>query len=1559
MYRPAIVALFTLGLISLSAAEPFTFDANPRELLRSPTQWWNMSISPDGRYLATAHQSGKSGTIRLWDTRTNKYLSKIVEPKDGTRFVLFHPKGKYLVSANFDSFVRVYEYPELKKVHEFKAHDAGVNGLAFDEEGLRLATAGLDNKCKVWSFPEDPSKVKLIGIAEGHTNMVMSVSLSAKGDKLASGSWDGTGRTWKIEGEKITQVARYNGHETTLEVVSFNAEATKVFSGGWDNRLHLWNAETGVRERLGTGHTRGILALTFAESGKGLVTASGDETTPFPGELRVWNDNGAFSGILGSHDDMIRGVVANKEGIVYSMGRDRVIRSWNLKNRNIIGPTMAPPPEDGEGNDPIPLAVISPDRSLLAFGSSSGEIRLVKGATGEFLGILKGHKGEILSLAFDAKSQTLASSSVDRTVQLWDISKKVSKQTIPTSNELIYAVAFTPSNQLLTAGSERKVTLWNTEGKEDKSWTSGTATLTSIAVSHDGKQLATGGVDRIIRIWNLENPKQQPVELRGHAGTIKHLAWAKKPDTLLSIGNDSQARVWNTKESEITFTYKPVNKSLTTGAISPEATYVAFGNKLGGLTIVDTATSLIKHEFVKHKGSINAVLIPSDGQSILTAGSDGTAKQWYSGEPALPPLSRLTEHKGGVTNIVLSANGERLATSGRDGKIKVYEAATKKLLKEWVAHETEIKAIAWDHEGKVLITTGSDQLVRAWTDTGDKKWEHKHPTQVNSVAVTSKEKLVAIAGDEKEILLLDLEGKEKLRIKTNTPALSMGFSLDGSELYSATDSLFVSWDIGGGKRDSRALGSFAKGDPVQITSLAVAHKADQIAFVQKGVKSTIHFTTGAGENLSTQMLPSVDDVVSVAISPSGEFVATVGRDGFVTVFDLRAKNRIRHFRAEDGPLNAIALSNDGQTLYTGGYEGVVKLWPTTQDSTLQCVAEFSGKLQISNDGKTIALANAERVHLIPTSTGATVTRYTGDPKLQRVTYQTSTNDGTKIATGHMNGLIVIWDAATGKEVTRLDSHTQSISCLLFDKKGKNLVSCAKAPPGNPRDDDEPMDRPSELKLWDVEKGTVTRNFDNARQSSVMLLDKDEKKILTGSIDGQVRTYELSTGKLLSSFINNDETEIRGMWWDADDKRLWTVTLNGFPKLWKGFEGAMEKEFELNASGAFHRALPTPDGKRLVASNRLFSRGVTIYEFATKTRKDVQLPGPSGEMCFSPDGKILFVATGYFSNDVSPGAGGWPKFTSRSAGVTFEDGLRVVAPTTSATTPTSFLSAIDMESGDLLWSISGTRYKPAGVTLTADGKKMVLTSSGPEFEMLVYPLETLMQYKTLKFSKPVLGHALIGNELLIIDAVGIASYPLTVGAAPTWKLELMGLNGDVQVTPDDKTILVRSGEGYLVLDNTGKKIVDLTNTGFASLSHDGKQVLVLQAGECNLLELPTLNKVLNLKDVPGELTAATFDRDGKKLYLSSKWSATRIYDLENKKADPIGTVAQTEKGSQGVILAGDALLRARSTEGIYLHDLQTGMPTASGGKMKLSRLGASLDGQWIVTGEGAKSYLWKR
>ena len=83
----------------------------------------------------------------------------------------------------------------------------------------------------------------LVRIFSGHEGYVNSVSISADGKRLASGSNDKTARLWDTETGK--EIQRFVGHEELVSSVSLSADGKRLAYSSGDKTVRLWDTETG------------------------------------------------------------------------------------------------------------------------------------------------------------------------------------------------------------------------------------------------------------------------------------------------------------------------------------------------------------------------------------------------------------------------------------------------------------------------------------------------------------------------------------------------------------------------------------------------------------------------------------------------------------------------------------------------------------------------------------------------------------------------------------------------------------------------------------------------------------------------------------------------------------------------------------------------------------------------------------------------------------------------------------------------------------------------------------------------------------------------------------------------------------------------------------------------------------------------------------------------------------------------------------------------------------------------------------------------------------------
>jgi WD40 repeat protein len=71
--------------------------------------------------------------------------------------------------------------------------------------------------------------------------------------------------------------------------------------------------------------------------------------------------------------------------------------------------------------------------------------------------------------------------------------------------------------------------------------------------------------------------------------------------------------------------------------------------------------------------------------------------------------------------LAFSPDGKQIATGGDNKAVKLWEAATGKLLKTWEGHRGGVKAVAFSPDGSIVASSAAnDNDIRLWPVPGAK-----------------------------------------------------------------------------------------------------------------------------------------------------------------------------------------------------------------------------------------------------------------------------------------------------------------------------------------------------------------------------------------------------------------------------------------------------------------------------------------------------------------------------------------------------------------------------------------------------------------------------------------------------------------------------------------------------------------------------------------------------------------------------------------------------------------------------------------------------------------------
>jgi tetratricopeptide (TPR) repeat protein len=115
---------------------------------------------------------------------------------------------------------------------------------------------------------------------------------------------------------------------------------------------------------------------------------------------------------------------------------------------------------------------------------------------------------------------------------------------------------------------------------------------------------------------------------------------------------------------------------------------------------------------MRHHAGVYSAQFSPDGQRVVTASFDRTARLWdaASGKSIGEPM----KHEAVVYSAQFSPDGQRVVTASHDKTARLWDAATGKPIGEPMRHESAVRSAQFSPDGQRVVTASGDKTARVW-----------------------------------------------------------------------------------------------------------------------------------------------------------------------------------------------------------------------------------------------------------------------------------------------------------------------------------------------------------------------------------------------------------------------------------------------------------------------------------------------------------------------------------------------------------------------------------------------------------------------------------------------------------------------------------------------------------------------------------------------------------------------------------------------------------------------------------------------------------------------------
>lgn len=534
-------------------------------------------------------------------------------------------------------------------------------------------------------------------------------------------------------------------------------------------------------------------------------------------------------------------------------------------------------------------------------------------------------------------------------------------------------IKFSPYNDQLAVATTIGVWIYDVRtGREQALFSGIMGGANAVSYSPGGLMLAAAHWDRTVRLWDTNTGNRRPLStFTGHTGEIHTVAFSPDGSMLASGSADNTIRVWNVQTEEL-MAILPYRDAINTIDFSPDSHMLAGGSEDGSIQVWDAGTGDRIYEFEGHTDSVWEIDFSPSGRILISASLDGTVQLWDLVAPG-GKLDEPTEYNMPIYAVNFSQDGRNFATSGADNEIRVWNTSTRKLTSTLTGHNDIVPTVTLSPDGTTLASGSLDGTVRLW----------------NMRLFQERLELKGHTG-----------GVKALTYTEDNRILACGTGLDNKlRLWDASTGMQLSK-----LRDHRGL--------TQTVAFSKNGKTLASGGSESGTIFISDITRSDENSLQTTLTGNTLGITALAFSPAETMLASGGADGRIYLLHVQNRTELQTLRGAQSTITALTFVFDGNHLFSGEENGIVRRWDSTGQEVWSDRGAFSAitALTFSPTGRFLAIGDKvgqiwlfdfkeDKVRKIRIST-----RHT-----RKITALIFSWDSNTLVSGSEDGTILLWD----------------------------------------------------------------------------------------------------------------------------------------------------------------------------------------------------------------------------------------------------------------------------------------------------------------------------------------------------------------------------------------------------------------------------------------------------------------------------------------------------------------------------------------------------------------------
>jgi WD40 repeat protein len=572
---------------------------------------------------------------------------------------------------------------------------------------------------------------------------------------------------------------------------------------------------------------------------------------------------------------------------------------------------------------------------------------------------------------------------------------------------------------------------------------------------------------------------QLPGEIKGHTGSIHHLAFSPDGSIMATASLDKTVKIWDAKSGKELKTLKGHTDQVYCVAINNDG-LVASGSRDKTIRLWDVKEAKTLKELKGHAESVESIAFSPNGKLLASGGLDKTVRLWDTGDGR--EVQNLGSHADSVYCVAWSPNGSLLASAGREGTIKIWDVEGKKESKLLAIKDSKdgVVQVVFGADNKTLYACGFDKFIHVWDVAAGKEVGKLGPMPDNlfGLAINTDGSLVAAAAYDGNLRLWNTKTRQGKVIQLQ----------DGKKKTAVTFCIAFAPD---GK--SVATGHEAN-NAVRVTRLE--------KFVAVAVERSSEEKKTGGGLLPSELRGHTGVVHHVAFSPDGSMLATASFDKTIKIWDAETGKELNTLKGHTDHVYCVAFSSDSTMLASGSRDKSIRVWNVRDGKLLKELkghTESVDTVAFNPNGKVLASGSVDKsVRLWNIVTGTEIAKL-GEHS-DGVNWLAWGPHGLTLASAGNDGIIKIWDGASKTQLKSIavKGSKDGVAQVEFAPDRKVLYACG----------------PDKcLHVWDLGTATEISKLGPLSDAPVGLaVSPDGKRVATACFDGHLSMWDMQNGE---------------------------------------------------------------------------------------------------------------------------------------------------------------------------------------------------------------------------------------------------------------------------------------------------------------------------------------------------------------------------------------------------------------------------------------------------------------